>query len=336
MNPPQGAVPGRLRKMRLAELGRLAELIEIAFAEDQEREGSSFRGEVQNLRRLLPLLRLVAALRPDLEDQFYTLVWDTGEAFPAAVTIGQQGGDRRHWYIANVATHPDHRGRGLARLLVGAALDHIRARGGRHVLLEVRGDNEPAYRLYQSMGFRLLKTSTLLKGEARSIAPSARPAGCELRALPAADWRTRLIVAERLASPEVRAVCPPTAEQFQSGAVARGVQSLVFRAQRMRRQVWAVEEAARPVGLVDCQIRRSGVQPHYVQIGLAPERLDPGNVAPWAIGHAVRSCGEVRSGPMLLELAGQPQAPIDFLRSIGFAPIETMHQLVRSVDPTVP
>ena len=55
--------------------------------------------------------------------------------------------------INNVAVRPDHRGKGIGRALVEAALDHGRATGVRTALLEVRRSNASAQRLYLSLGF---------------------------------------------------------------------------------------------------------------------------------------------------------------------------------------
>ena len=159
----QPNVPGRLRKMGLGEFDRLTTLIETAFAEDQAREGRNFRDEIRDLNKLLPLFRVMFAVAPSMENYFYTLVWDVDGRFASAVTISRQGSDAQRWYIANVATHPDYRGRGLARTLVTAALDRIRTQGGRYAQLHVRADNEPAYRLYRSLGFLPLETSTTLE-----------------------------------------------------------------------------------------------------------------------------------------------------------------------------
>jgi GNAT superfamily N-acetyltransferase len=171
----QPNAPGRLRKMSLGEFDRFTALIETAFAEDQAREGRSFRDEIRSLNHLLPLFKIMFAVAPGMEDYFYTIVWDVDGRFASAVTISRQGSDAQRWYIANVATHPDYRGRGLARALVAAALDRIRRQGGRNALLRVCADNEPAYRLYRSLGFQHLETGTILKGLAHPIAASALP-----------------------------------------------------------------------------------------------------------------------------------------------------------------
>ena len=60
--------------------------------------------------------------------------------------------------IQNVGIVPEHRGLGLGRALVQAALCGFRASGLTHISLEVTAANLPAVRLYQSLGFLVTKT----------------------------------------------------------------------------------------------------------------------------------------------------------------------------------
>ena len=60
--------------------------------------------------------------------------------------------------IQNVGIVPEHRGRGLGRALVQTALRGFRESGLMHISLEVTAANEPAVRLYQSLGFQVTKT----------------------------------------------------------------------------------------------------------------------------------------------------------------------------------
>ena len=53
--------------------------------------------------------------------------------------------------IVEVAVHPEHRRRGLARELITSAINS--ADGLRTVFLEVRESNTPAVKLYESLGF---------------------------------------------------------------------------------------------------------------------------------------------------------------------------------------
>jgi len=49
--------------------------------------------------------------------------------------------------------HPDYQRRGIARQLMLACIEMIRARGGKHAILQVDYDNTPAINLYDSLGF---------------------------------------------------------------------------------------------------------------------------------------------------------------------------------------
>lgn len=55
--------------------------------------------------------------------------------------------------IANIAVAPDHRGHGVGRALLDAALGEAAARGIAAVYLEVRDSNQRARELYASRGF---------------------------------------------------------------------------------------------------------------------------------------------------------------------------------------
>jgi ribosomal protein S18 acetylase RimI-like enzyme len=60
--------------------------------------------------------------------------------------------------IQNVGIVPEHRGLGLGRALVQAALRGFRESGLTQIALEVTAANVPAVNLYQSIGFRMTKT----------------------------------------------------------------------------------------------------------------------------------------------------------------------------------
>ena len=60
--------------------------------------------------------------------------------------------------ILTIGVLPPARGRGIARLLVQALLAEARRRQAHEVLLEVRVDNKPARKLYESEGFVVIGT----------------------------------------------------------------------------------------------------------------------------------------------------------------------------------
>lgn len=70
----------------------------------------------------------------------YLCLWEIGEEL----------------HVTNIAVHPSHRRRGLARQLLGAILTDGHSRRLRSVTLEVRPTNEEARTLYESLGFRVV------------------------------------------------------------------------------------------------------------------------------------------------------------------------------------
>ena len=71
--------------------------------------------------------------------------------------------------IQNLGTTPEHRGQGLGRALMLAALRGFRAAGLHRAYLEVTAQNEGAIRLYRRLGFH--KARTVYKAvEANSLA----------------------------------------------------------------------------------------------------------------------------------------------------------------------
>lgn len=61
-------------------------------------------------------------------------------------------------HVNTIAVDPDHRRRGLGSYLMRAVLAEAARRGATSATLEVRESNEPARRLYESLGFAVTAT----------------------------------------------------------------------------------------------------------------------------------------------------------------------------------
>jgi ribosomal-protein-alanine N-acetyltransferase len=61
------------------------------------------------------------------------------------------------FHVGSLATAPEHRRRGLGKLLMLCALRYAAGRGAENAFLEHRVSNEPAARLYADLGFRKLR-----------------------------------------------------------------------------------------------------------------------------------------------------------------------------------
>ena len=65
--------------------------------------------------------------------------------------------DHEAWVIENVACRPEHRGRGLAGVLIGRALELGREQGFSDAQISFVIGNEPAERAYSRAGFTLVE-----------------------------------------------------------------------------------------------------------------------------------------------------------------------------------
>jgi GNAT superfamily N-acetyltransferase len=87
-----------------------------------------------------------------------------------------QSRNRRCYLIANVAVHPDYRGRGIGRALTVKALEYAHDHHAQAAWLQVRENNAPAVHVYRSLGFIECARRTTwtcegqgVKGEARRV-----------------------------------------------------------------------------------------------------------------------------------------------------------------------
>jgi ribosomal protein S18 acetylase RimI-like enzyme len=75
--------------------------------------------------------------------------------------------------LHDVIVNPEHRGRGVGRLLIEAALEFFRSRGAPRVVLSTAARNEAAQRLFAGMGFR----RTMIEMTRELDDPASRPSG---------------------------------------------------------------------------------------------------------------------------------------------------------------
>jgi GNAT superfamily N-acetyltransferase len=136
------------------DLGRVADLIEICFADTLDPDGARY---IQRMRSAAgdPNLMRWATLSAEWGNRTMGgYVWEEDGRLVGNLSLipyAVHGG--RRYLIANVAVHPEYRRRGIARRLTSQAVDFCRQRGISEVWLHVREENDPAVSLYRSLNF---------------------------------------------------------------------------------------------------------------------------------------------------------------------------------------
>ena len=158
------------------DLYQIAELIELCFGTRLDANGTAAVREMKAIARLGPLLWLLSFLDRAGLGVGRGYVWRHNGRVRGNVSL-YRGGIHpalgRGWLIANVAVHPDYRRRGLAHMLMQAAMGLARREGGHWVALQVETSNEAALALYDNIGF--VRYETLDQWETSRFAPPPIP-----------------------------------------------------------------------------------------------------------------------------------------------------------------
>lgn len=148
---------GSLRPVNIrTDLAALADLIEIVFADSMDTNGRAAVNEMRMMSHMGAALHLLAGLNEMTLGLSMGYVWVVDGRIVGNVSVypaNYPSDLGSAWIIANVGTHPDFRGRGIAHQLMQASMEMIRKRGGRYTILQVDADNEVARRVYERLGF---------------------------------------------------------------------------------------------------------------------------------------------------------------------------------------
>ncbi len=174
---------GQLRPFDVRrDLTHVADLIEQCFADTLDPEGQRYLQQMRSAAGNPGYLQWMsfAAERTSLPLNGY--VWEEdGKVVGNLTLIPSFGIGRRYYLIANVATHPDYRRRGIARQLTTRAVEHARQRGAQAAWLHVRAENAGAIALYTAIGF--------VERARRTTWQCNEPSGLDPVLKPEVSWR---------------------------------------------------------------------------------------------------------------------------------------------------
>lgn len=178
--PAGTSTTGNLRPLNIVrDLPRVADLIELCFANNMDSEGRSYVRQMRRASRDASFRRWARNAIETASMPLSGFVWEhDGRIVGNASLVPFRYKGRRIYLIANIATHPDHRRKGIARALTERTMQHARSRGADELWLHVRSDNPGAVHMYADLGFseRARRTTWRMKNAAQMHSPHNLPA----------------------------------------------------------------------------------------------------------------------------------------------------------------
>jgi ribosomal protein S18 acetylase RimI-like enzyme len=145
-----------LRAMNMfRDLPAVADLIELCFASTLDNDGQRYIADMRRASRDDSFLKWASHMTESASLPLTGFVWEeNGRIIGNASIIPFRDQGRRIYLIANIATHPEFRRRGIARILTRRAMKYGWEKKASALWLHVRDDNPGAIRLYQELGFQ--------------------------------------------------------------------------------------------------------------------------------------------------------------------------------------
>lgn len=311
------------------DIGAVADVIEIAFVDEL---GPNDRGVLRDFRLMQlasPFLWLASRSVPDFDTVFGGFVWTEDGRIVGTVSLTRLGETGAHWLISNVGVLPEYRGRGVARSLMDAAIDTARRKGGRVITLQVRSQNERAYRLYRRLGFQLMEQTVVLDRVAGKV-PSLVAPTIPLRPWTPADADRALDLAQVVVPPSYQALLPLRRAEFRFDTGGEPRNPLVEWLRGVTTYRLAVPDGDEFAALVTLKARRRG-GPHQLEMSVRPRWR--GQVERSLVAQTLSILARYGQRNMTADIRPDEAAAIAVLQEIGFRPMYTLDRLGLRLGP---
>jgi ribosomal protein S18 acetylase RimI-like enzyme len=145
----------------LRDLSAVADLIELCFSPTMDNDGQRYLSDMRRASRDDSFLHWASRMTETASLPLMGYVWEQdGRIIGNASLIPFKDRGRRIYLVANVATHPDYRRRGIGRALTERVMKLARDKRATATWLHVRDDNPGAIKLYQDLGFQEIARRT--------------------------------------------------------------------------------------------------------------------------------------------------------------------------------
>lgn len=138
----------------LHDLPQVADLIELCFASTMDDDGQSYLQQMRRASRDSSFLHWASSAAESASLPLSGFIWEEdGKIIGNVSLVPYFHKSRKIALIANVATHPNYRRRGIGRALTERAMQQARLKGAKEIWLHVRDDNPTAIKIYADLGF---------------------------------------------------------------------------------------------------------------------------------------------------------------------------------------
>jgi ribosomal protein S18 acetylase RimI-like enzyme len=233
------------------DLFAVADLIEMCFSDAMDPEGRRYIRELRLNARTAGFWQMLGAFTEPNIMAYAGYVWEEEGRLVGNISLFPfQTQGRRCFLIANIAVHPDFRGRGIGRALTSAGINHARNQNVHAVWLQVRDDNGPAVHIYQSLGFleRARRTTWQVRGE-HSVYRLADANGVKILPRTVTHWPQQQDWLKRLYPRELSWHLPVDWKALEPGLSGKLYRLINFNFPRN----WAVERAGILQGVLTWQ-----------------------------------------------------------------------------------
>lgn len=149
----------------LRDLSAVADLIELCFSPTMDNDGQRYLSDMRRASRDDSFLRWASRMSETASMPMMGYVWEQdGRIIGNASLIPFRDKGKRIYLVANVATHPDYRRRGIGRALTERVMKQARDKKASAIWLHVRDDNPGAIQLYRDLGFQEIARRTTWQG----------------------------------------------------------------------------------------------------------------------------------------------------------------------------
>ncbi|MGE5124238.1 MAG: GNAT family N-acetyltransferase [Acidobacteriaceae bacterium] len=264
------AAKGHLRRLDMRrDLARVADLVELCFYDTLDPEGKQYLKDMRRAAQNPSLLGWMSNMIDEAPMPPSGYVWEEDGRLVgnlSLIPISVLG--KRGYMIANVATHPDYRGRGIARLLTSTALEHARQHHASSAWLQVRVDNPAAIHIYQTAGFvERLRRSSWFSGP--EFEQHSLPAGVKVNHRCSDQWARQRQWLKRIYPPELEWHMPLDWNMFRPDVWGKIYRFLNFELP----QHWCVEKDGMLMGVLTWKHTTGYTDPLWLAIPEQPDEL---------------------------------------------------------------